>query len=126
MAVSIISIHHASLLVSDLEKSLTFYCDILGLQRDSSRPIMKFAGAWLKVGENQQIHLLQLPNPDSQNGRPEHAGRDRHTAFSIKNIETLKIILNKADIAYTLSSSGREALFCRDPDGNGLEFIQHQ
>jgi len=23
-----------------------------------------------------------------------------------------------------MSSSGRQALFCRDPDGNGLEFIQ--
>lgn len=126
MSISFLAIHHASLLVSDLEKSLGFYCDLLGMQIDSSRPEMKFLGAWLKVGENQQIHLLQLPNPDPVEARPEHAGRDRHTAFHIKNIETLKKILKKAGITYTLSSSGREALFCRDPDGNGLEFIQRR
>ncbi|HID82972.1 MAG TPA: glyoxalase [Chromatiales bacterium] len=126
MSVSILSIHHASLLVSDLKKSLDFYCGVLDLQRDTSRPNMKFPGAWLTVGENQQIHLLQLPNPDPENGRPDHAGRDRHTAFNIKDIEELKTQLNHAGVPYTLSSSGRDALFCRDPDGNGLEFIQHQ
>lgn len=122
----IISLHHASLLVSDLERSLDFYCGILGFQRDLSRPEMKFPGAWLKVGANQQLHLLQLPNPDPVNGRPEHAGRDRHTAFNINNIENLKTKLDHAAVIYTLSFSGRDALFCRDPDGNGLEFIQHR
>jgi glyoxylase I family protein len=31
--------------------------------------------------------------------------------------------LDQAGIVCTLSSSGRRALFCRDPDGNALEFI---
>jgi glyoxylase I family protein len=31
--------------------------------------------------------------------------------------------LNQAGVTYTLSQSGRRALFCRDPDGNALEFI---
>jgi len=29
-----------------------------------------------------------------------------------------------AGVAFTLSQSGRSALFCRDPDGNALEFVQ--
>jgi glyoxylase I family protein len=33
------------------------------------------------------------------------------------------VALDGARIAYTLSRSGRAALFCRDPDGNALEFI---
>jgi glyoxylase I family protein len=32
--------------------------------------------------------------------------------------------LEQAGIAYTLSISGRKALFCRDRDGNALEFIE--
>jgi len=117
-------LHHASLMVADVAVSLHFYCDNLGLGLDASRPEMKFPGAWLNVGESQQIHLLQLPNPDSTEGRPEHGGRDRHTAMYVSDIETLKSKLTQAEVPYTQSRSGRAAIFCRDPDGNALEFIQ--
>lgn len=114
---------HASLIVSDVERSLAFYCGVLGLTIDVSRPDLGFAGAWLDVGA-QQIHLLAVDNPDPVCGRPEHAGRDRHTAMAVKDIAQLRQKLDAAAIAYTLSRSGRKALFCRDPDGNGLEFIE--
>ena len=114
---------HASLVISDVEKSLAFYCDVLGLPKDESRPDLGFAGAWLKVGE-QQIHLLAVENPDPVHGRPPHAGRDRHTAMSVKAVGLLQERLDAAGIAFTLSRSGRKALFCRDPDGNGLEFVE--
>ena len=42
-------------------------------------------------------------------------------------VEDLQLIIDKlkhARMAYTLSRSGRTALFCRDPDNNTLEFIQ--
>ena len=29
-----------------------------------------------------QIHLMQLPNPDPTTGRPAHGGRDRHTGVT--------------------------------------------
>jgi extradiol dioxygenase family protein len=32
--------------------------------------------------------------------------------------------LDEAGVTYTLSQSGRRALFCRDPDSNALEFIE--
>ena len=32
---------------------------------------MSSPGAWLQIGD-QQIHLLELPNPDPVTGRPEH------------------------------------------------------
>ena len=117
------AIVHVSVLVSDTESALEFYRDILGLSVDSSRPDLGYPGAWLDVGE-QQIHLLELPNPDQTGGRPEHGGRDRHTAFHISDLEGLIGVLEKNKIAFTRSRSGRNALFCRDPDGNALEFIE--
>ena len=117
------SIAHASMLVSDTESALKFYRDILGLSVDSGRPDLGYPGAWLNVGD-QQVHLLELPNPDQTEGRPEHGGRDRHTAFNISDIESLIGSLEKNGITYTRSRSGRSALFCRDPDGNALEFIE--
>jgi len=116
------SIHHVSLIVSDLEKSLEFYSDVLGLSINPSRPEMKFNGAWLDINEHQQIHLLQIDNPDSIE-RPLHGGRDRHTALITEDIAIIEAQLNKSGITYTKSQSGRAALFCRDPDGNTLEVM---
>lgn len=115
-------IAHSSLLVSHLEDSLVFYCDILGMTLDPVRPDLGYPGAWINIG-NQQIHLLQLPNPDSIENRPEHGGRDRHTAISVDGFDELKQTLVSANIDITMSKSGRRAIFCRDPDGNALEFI---
>ena len=119
----IVSIHHASVIVRDTERALRFYRDLLGLRVDPSRPDLGYPGAWLWIGE-QQIHLLELPNPDSVDGRPAHGGRDRHLALLIDDLEGLAGQLDAADIAYTRSRSGRRALFFRDPDGNALELIE--
>lgn len=113
---------HNSLLVSRLEDSLVFYCDILGMTPDPSRPDLGYPGVWLNVGD-QQIHLLKLENPDPVTNRPEHGGRDRHTAIVVDGFNELKEKLFRANIDITLSKSGRRAIFCRDPDGNALEFI---
>uniref|UniRef100_A0A0A0LWV9 VOC domain-containing protein n=1 Tax=Cucumis sativus TaxID=3659 RepID=A0A0A0LWV9_CUCSA len=96
-----------------------------GLQINEARPHDKlpYRGAWLWVGA-EMIHLMELPNPDPLTGRPEHGGRDRHTCLGIRDVSKLKAILDKAGIPYTLSKSGRPAIFTRDPDANALEFTQ--
>lgn len=114
---------HASLLVSDLARARTFYENVLGLIPSSTRPVMSFAGVWYEIGA-QQIHLMALPSPDPVAGRPAHGGRDRHIALAVNDLAGMKQALDQAGIAYTLSSSGRPALFCRDLDGNAIELIQ--
>ncbi len=118
----ILGIHHASLLVADTARALAFYRDLLGLTVIVERPDLGFPGAWLRVGD-QQIHLLELPNPDPMKGRPEHGGRDRHLALIVQDLEGLARRMEEAGIAYSRSRSGRAALFCRDPDANALEFF---
>jgi len=117
-----LTIHHASLIVSDTQQSLLFYRDVLGMQ-PTERPNLPFPGAWLQIGE-QQIHLLELDNPDPTTGRPAHGGRDRHVALHCSSVDALREALEKAGMSYTTSVSGRKALFCRDRDGNALEFIE--
>ena len=119
-----IAIHHISVIVSDLKKSLHFYCDVLGLEIDQNRPNLSFDGAWLQINPDQQIHLLVVDNPDSTTQRPEHGGRDRHTAFKVIDINVIQSALELHHIVYTKSQSGRPALFCRDPDGNTLEIME--
>jgi glyoxylase I family protein len=122
---NILVIHHVSVIVADTARALRFYRDTLGLAVDSQRPDLGYPGAWLSLGD-QQVHLLELPNPDPVTGRPAHGGRDRHCAFSVRDLNALRARLVAAAVSFTLSKSGRRALFCRDPDGNALEFIEQE
>jgi len=122
MLSNIVSLNHASFIVTNTEVSLGFYRDILGLQQ-VDRPDLGFPGAWLQLG-TQQIHLLELTNPDPTTGRPTHGGRDRHIALNALSLVPVQEALTKAGIVYTMSISGRRAMFCRDFDGNTVELIE--
>ncbi|CAI5939679.1 unnamed protein product [Closterium sp. NIES-65] len=130
-ASAFIGLHHVGILCADLDKALDFYCGVLGLEVNDSRPNQKlpYGGKWLWIGQGEgsrggMIHLMVLPNPDPTFGRPEHGGRDRHTCIEVADVAPLQAALDRAGIPYTKSQSGRPAVFCRDPDGNALEFAQ--
>ena len=120
---NIVAINHVSLLVADTARALDFYQGLLGLDIDASRPELDFPGAWLIVGAGQ-IHLLELPDTNRQAVLPEHGGRDWHVALNVTDLDALVAALAAAGISYTLSRSGRRALFCRDPDGNAIELVE--
>jgi catechol 2,3-dioxygenase-like lactoylglutathione lyase family enzyme len=120
----ITGICHTTFLTSDLAKSRTFYEGVLCLKVNTLRPKMSFDGVWYDVASQQQIHLMVLPNPEAGLQRPLHGGRDRHVALCVQNLTSLMERLDEAGIVYTVSQSGRRALFCRDPDQNALEFIE--
>lgn len=118
-------VHHVALLCQNLEKSLEFYQGLLGLDINPDRPHHKlpYRGAWLWIGA-EMIHLMELPNPDPLDARPDHGGRDRHFCVAVESIDPLVEKLESAGIKYTKSMSGRPALFFRDPDMNCLECVE--
>ena len=118
-----ISIQHISFVISNLENSKIFYQSVLGLKIDNSRPDLSFDGIWFTINEMQQIHLLLVDNYDSAE-RPEHGGRDRHAALKVKDLARIEQRLNENSVEFSMSKSGRDALFVRDPDGNTLELMQ--
>lgn len=117
------AILHATFLVSDLVRSRAFYEGVLGLTIEPSRPDLGFPGIWYALNPRQQLHLMHLPDPEAGLQRPAHGGRDRHVALAVHDLVELARRLDAAGVAYTRSRSGRAALFCRDPDGNALEFV---
>lgn len=120
---AVLSVHHISMVVANTQQSVRFYQEILELAPCNDRPELAFPGAWLQIGE-QQIHLLEVSNPDPVTGRPPHGGRDRHLALSVDNLAAIEQRLEARGVEYTKSQSGRAALFFRDPDGNTLELIE--
>ena len=119
----VLAIDHCSLIVANTAKALEFYQGILSLEVDDSRPDLGYPGAWLRLA-NGQIHLLELPNPDSVDNRPEHGGRDRHLALQVTDLTAIIPVLERAGIGYSKSKSGRAALFCRDFDANVIELVE--
>ena len=120
----ITGLHHLGILVEDLARARNFYESVLGLVPHPARPALPYPGEWYELPDGRQLHLMRLPDPEAGLARPEHGGRDRHAAFAVADIGALQRALERHGVAYTLSKSGRPALFCRDPDGNALEFVQ--
>ena len=120
----LVALLHAGLLVGDLARAKRFYESVLGLEPSPARPELPYPGEWYDLPGGQQLHLMNLPNPDAHAIRPQHGGRDRHIALGVRDLTSLKTRLESAGVACSVSKSGRAALFCRDPDGNTLEFVQ--
>ena len=95
--------HHVSFIVEDLTIALAFYQEVLGLDIDDRRPDLGYPGAWLTLPDQQQLHLMQLPDPDKNSERPDHGGRDHHVAFSVSSIDKIASSLNELDVTYKKS-----------------------
>ncbi len=114
---------HVGLLVADLSRAAGFYEGALGLKR-AERPDLGFEGIFYTLDGERQIHLMRLDNPYDGCELPAHGGRDRHVALGVPDLEAIRKRLDAAGIAYSMSKSGRAALFCRDPEGNAIELCE--
>jgi len=116
--VLVADIHHVSLNVSDTERSLRFYRDVLGLT-ELPRPEFPFGGAWLDAGGDRQIHLIEADVPDD---------RGQHVAFAVRSIDATVAALRDAGIEVDeprpVGDTAIRQTFVADPDGNRLEFTQ--
>lgn len=121
-----VEIGHVHLKVSDIERSVRFYRDVLGFDLVQA---MGEGAAFLSAGGYH--HHLGLNTWESKGGSPPPAGSTGlyHVAIRYPDRRTL------ADALRRLRASGipldgaadhgvSEALYLRDPDGNGLELYR--
>lgn len=117
------TIGHVHLKVSDLERALTFYRDVLGfeLQQRFGRQ-----AAFLSVGGYH--HHIGLNTWESADGSPPAPGTTGlyHLAILLPTrrdlAATLQRLLQKGiEIDGAADHGVSEAIYFRDPDGNGIE-----
>lgn len=107
-------VHHVSLNVTDLDRSLAFWVDTIGL-RPVDRPDLGFAGSWLAAGD-QQLHLLAIGRVPADTGQ--------HFAVAVDDLDAAVGELRASGVAVSdpvALPTGARQCFCHDPDGNRLE-----
>lgn len=117
-----VKIGHIHLHVSDLDRALHFYRDILGFEITSRLPGAVFISA------GGYHHHIGLNTWQGKNAKPAPAGHTGlyHYAILYPNRKELALALkNLIDNDYPLEGFAdhgvSEAVYLKDPDGNGIE-----
>ena len=138
-------IHHTSFTVSDMERSIAFYRDVLGMKVDwdSQEAGVEFKGpvsdritecpgteqriVFLTIGEDR-LELVQF-TPTGKALKDNKAGDtgSAHLCFKTENIQDLHQMLleNKVRLHCSPQNNGRAwVMYFRDPDGIILEAVE--
>lgn len=116
----LLGIHHVSINVSDLDETVVFYTDTLGMKVLLNRPddYISAPGRWLECPNGQQVHLIHQPMPDN---------RGQHFAFRVSDLDEVRKTLSDQGIELgrdrEMPGICRQAS-CADPSGNRVEFNQ--
>ena len=113
-----VGVNHVSIVAHDLDESMRFYVDVLGLDPVPT-PTFAFPVRWLKAGD-LQVHLFERPDQP-----PAYA----HFAFTVDDIVGVYEkardlgILDRTSFGYAIAElpGGEAQLYIRDPSGNLLE-----
>lgn len=118
-----VTIGHVHLKVADLDRSLKFYCDVLGFDL-----VMRLGSSAAFISAGGYHHHIGLNTWESLNGSPPPPGTTGlyHVAIRYPTRRTLADALRRLQAAgITLDGASdhgvSEALYLRDPDMNGLE-----
>jgi catechol 2,3-dioxygenase len=118
-----VDIGHVHLKVSDIDRALAFYRDVLGFELQQR---MGDQAAFLSAGGYH--HHIGLNTWESKGGSPPPPGTTGlyHVAIRYPTRATLAVAMGRlVDARIPLSGASdhgvSEALYLRDPDGNGIE-----
>ena len=141
-------LHHVGITVNDLDTSIRFYHDVLGLEF-SNEPSPWFEGEELAravgvpgaalrqvslVLGDTMLELLEYKSPPSETVRPlgSHSLGASHVAFLVDDIEAKKAELEEKGISFYSDINvvddgvlaGWRWVYFEDPDGYPLELVQ--
>ena len=143
---NILGTNHTSFTVSDLDRSVAFYVDVLGFQlldrspRDPSftEKVVGVPGAEIEVAYVQAPgHRLELIEYVAPNDRGKVVSRPcdtgfAHIAFDVDDVDSVVDAVRRAGVEPLSDpvatndgpNAGGKAVYTRDPDGVTIEFIQ--
>ena len=141
------SFFHTGFVVKDIEASIKFYADVLGMriagrtEREGEfvEQVLAFPGAHIKggfvdMGEGHKLELIQYLSPASgENHLQRNDLGASHLAFFVEDLDKFYEDTSRKGIKYNnlaaamVDENGklsRKAAYAQDPDGNWLEFVE--
>lgn len=116
-------IHHKGFHVSDMEKTLDFYCDILGfehafdLKDNDGYPWIEY----VKIAEGSFLEFFYGADEEEKK-------QYDHICFEVDNIEKIAKELKEKNVTFaaelSVGTDNNQQFWLRDPDGNWLEFME--
>jgi len=142
----IIAADHTGITVANLERSLSFWRDVLGFELshrahhagDLASEVTGVPGAEISLavlkGYGHKIELLEYCAPADRkrvDPRPCDVG-SVHVAFTVDNLDAVLSAIaasgwkavGKPQILKTGPNVGKRVVYVRDPDGTTIEFMQ--
>ncbi len=116
---------HTMVRVSDLDKSLHFYCDLLGLRetRRKEVPAGRYTLVFLAAPDNPDVEIELTYNWD-EHEYTQGCRNFGHLAFRVENIyETCRKLMEGGVTINRPPRDGRMA-FVKSPDGISIELLQ--
>ena len=120
MGLQILQLDHVGLNVSDLEKSRRFYRDVIGL-KEIPRPGFDFPGAWFRIGQHQELHLIG--RKASGDGR----FKECHFSMCVESVVNASEHLAEMGLAHggpRRRPDGAWQIDLADPDGHRIELLE--
>ena len=149
MALKLSKIHHTAIIVSNLDRSIYFYHDLLGLpfsnepspwfegpelSKGVNVPDAKLRQVSLSVGDHSTLELIEYANRPEGNDTPiqqNYLGA-MHMAFEVENVEEAFAELTAKGIEFYSEPNvvdegvlaGWRWVYFHDPDGIPLELVE--
>jgi catechol 2,3-dioxygenase len=111
---------HVDLVVEDLERSLLFYQDILGMK------ILQQSGEKTVLSADGNTALITIEQPEKVTSKQRNRTGLYHLAILLpERTDLAKVLLHLLQSGYPLQGASdhlvSEAIYLADPDGNGIE-----
>ncbi len=139
--------HHVSFTVADMDRSLRFYCDLLGLEvladwvseTDYLKTITGFPDARMRLaflrlpGTEVRLELIQYLAPSAPGpAAPTNSPGAAHLCFDVPDIQAAYRDLRAAGVAFrsepveitSVANRGAWGVYLSDPDGITVELRQ--
>ncbi len=122
-------VHHVALICSDVQRTISFYQDLLGFPLVDVRENRDYAGSthfFFDLGHDNMLAFFDFPGHDMPPWQ-ETLGNLQHIAISVEVAawERLKQRLEEAGVEYVGPDRGAvNSMYLRGPDGEGIELLK--
>lgn len=121
-------VHHLAMICSDVERTISFYQDVLGFPLVEVMENRDYPGSthfFLDIGHGNLLAFFDFPGLALEEAREAH-GAVQHVAISVEqsHLDEVRRRLDVAGVGYLGPDRGlTDSLYVKDPDGIQIELL---